>query len=92
MPILVQRLIDQHICVYAQPVFWKADQAVVESRVGKEKAATSYAFGTLKRGTHLSMGTDCPIEDCDVFENAYVGPAYARCADDGRNSIGRNRR
>lgn len=68
---LVQRLIDQHICVYAQPVFWKADQAVVESRVGKEKAATSYAFGTLKRGTHLSMGTDCPIEDCDVFENAY---------------------
>lgn len=66
---LLDRMIAKKVLIYAQPVFWKADGPVVASRVGKEKAATSYAFGTLYRGTHLSMGTDCPIEDCNVFEN-----------------------
>lgn len=67
---LLARLGNQKILIYAQPVFWKADQNVVEARVGKKKAQSSYAFGTLYRKTHLSMGTDCPIEDCNPIENA----------------------
>ena len=37
---------------------------IVEKLCGKELASTPYAFGTLlRKGVHLSYGTDCPLTD-----------------------------
>lgn len=68
---ILRRFRDQHILAFLQPVFWKADQPILISRVGEKKAETSYAFGRLNRDTAVMLGTDCPIEDCDVFQNMF---------------------
>ena len=64
---------EEDILVQAQPVFIGFDMSILEDTCGKEMAATSYNFGTLlKRGAHLSYGTDCPVEDCNPFPNIYM--------------------
>ena len=56
-----------------QPVFLDYDMTVVEDRCGKELASTSYAFKTMEQlGTHVSYGTDSPVEDCNPFWNLYA--------------------
>ena len=61
------------ILVYAQPIFIDYDMTIVEPLCGAALAETSYAFGTLlKRGAHLSYGTDCPVESCNPFRNLYT--------------------
>ncbi len=52
-----------------QPVFWRSDRNIVEQRVGTRMARTSYAFGWMASHARVSLGTDCPIEDCDPLEN-----------------------
>lgn len=69
---LIQRFKDQDILAYIQPIFLHYDRRIVEARVGRELASTSYAFGTMARlGIHASYGTDCPIEDLNPFHNIY---------------------
>lgn len=54
--------------VYAQTIFLDYDINIVEARVGKELAATSYRWKTLmKRGVTVSNGSDCPVELPDVM-------------------------
>lgn len=49
--------------IYAQTVFLDYDSAIVEARVGKELASTSYSWKTLMElGASVSNGTDCPVE------------------------------
>ena len=49
-----------------QPRFVASDWPMVESRVGKERARTSYAWKSmLARGLHLAGGSDCPVEPLD---------------------------
>lgn len=48
---------------YAQPIFLDYDMRIVTQRVGPVRAATSYAFKTLRdMGVAVSFGTDCPVE------------------------------
>ena len=48
---------------YVQSIFLDYDINIVESRVGSDLAATSYAFHSMKElGLHVSNGTDCPVE------------------------------
>lgn len=68
---ILDRFKEQKILAYVQPVFWRSDKAILNDRVLPELAKTSYAFGTLYRDTHISMGTDSPIEDCDAIDNLY---------------------
>lgn len=69
---LIERIKDTGILVAAQPIFIDYDMNIVEELCGKELASTSYAFGTmLRKGIHLSYGTDCPVESCNPFENLY---------------------
>lgn len=59
----LEKMRDMHLHAYAQTAFLDYDAYIVESRVGKELASTSYAFHTLKTlGCHVSNGTDCPVE------------------------------
>lgn len=69
---LLNRIKEMDLLVYAQPIFLDYDLHIVEDRVGKELASTSYNFGKLVRdGVHLSMGTDSPVEKFDPIPNIY---------------------
>ncbi len=70
---LVDRIARNDICVMAQPIFLDYDMMIVEDLVGKKLSSTSYAFGTLMRkGAHVSYGTDSPVEDLNPFPNLYM--------------------
>ena len=65
---LLQRIADDKILVFYQPVFLDYDLHVVVDRVGRELASTSYAFKTARdMGINCSYGTDSPVEDCNPF-------------------------
>ena len=69
---LLERFAKNDILALVQPIFLHYDMRVVEDRVGKELASTSYAFESLRRlGVHTSFGTDAPIEDMNPIDNLY---------------------
>ena len=69
---LLNRIRDMDLLIYAQPIFLNYDLHIVEDRVGKKLASSSYNFGRLVRnGVHLSMGTDSPVEKFNPMENIY---------------------
>ena len=69
---LLQRFAENDILSLVQPIFLHYDMTVVEDRVGKELASTSYAFETMRKlGLHMSFGTDAPIEDMNPIDNLY---------------------
>lgn len=62
-PDQLQKMADMKLHIYAQSIFLDYDIHIVEQRVGKELAHTSYSWKTLKRsGATVSNGTDCPVE------------------------------
>ncbi|WBW50632.1 amidohydrolase family protein [Peptoniphilus equinus] len=70
---LLERIAKLNIGVMAQPIFLDYDMKIVENRCGKDLAATSYAFKSLKElGAHVAYGTDCPVESFDPFMNLYM--------------------
>ncbi len=71
-PDQLRRMKDMEIMAYIQPVFLKADQHIVEDRIGKTLTKTSYDWRTMKdMGIHLSGGSDCPVEPFDILPNMY---------------------
>jgi len=74
--IMDETLLNQYqeldVCAYVQPIFLHYDLHIVEKRVGKELAKTSYAFKSMiDMGIHTSLGTDCPVESLDTMPNIY---------------------
>lgn len=70
---LLKRIAALDVLPMVQPVFLDYDMTVVEDRVGKELASTSYAFKTMEDlGCHVSYGTDSPVEDCNPYWNLYA--------------------
>ncbi len=68
----IRRMRELDIMAYIQPVFLKADQHIVEDRIGHELTATSYDWRTMKdMGIHLAGGSDCPVEPFDILPNMY---------------------
>jgi len=60
---LLKRIAKNDILVMAQPIFLTHDLYMVDDRVGKELASTSYAWNTMEKlGINVSYGTDCPVE------------------------------
>ncbi|MCQ2566676.1 MAG: amidohydrolase [Clostridia bacterium] len=65
---LLQRIKDDNILIFYQPVFLDYDLHAVIPRVGRELSSTSYAFKSARdMGIHCSYGTDSPVEDCNPF-------------------------
>ena len=59
---------DLNLHVYAQSIFLDYDSRIVEDRVGRELAATSYNWKTLmEMGVSVSNGSDCPVEPPNVL-------------------------
>ncbi|SCG82188.1 hypothetical protein DW1_0577 [Proteiniborus sp. DW1] len=75
----LERIARLNIPVMYQPIFLDYDTQIVEDRVGKELANTSYAFNTLKKlGAPISFSTDAPVEDCNPFPNIYCAVTRKR--------------
>lgn len=59
----LRKMAEMKLHIYAQSIFLDYDINIVEKRVGKELASTSYSWKTLKTlGATVSNGTDCPVE------------------------------
>ena len=81
-PDQLKRIRDLHMHVYAQSIFLDYDNHIVESRVGKELASSSYSWKTLlKEGVTVSNGSDCPVEEPDVMRG--IQCAVTRTSMDG---------
>lgn len=69
---LLKKFRDLKVIAHIQPIFLNTDIAIVESRVGKEKARTSYNWRTLAdTGVIYACGSDSPVEHFDVMKNIY---------------------
>lgn len=68
---LCRRMKELDIQAFIQPVFIQSDMEMAEDRLG-ERIKYSYNWRTLADlGIHLSMGTDCPVEDMNPIANIY---------------------
>lgn len=69
-PDQLEKIADLRLHVYAQGIFLDYDSRIVEERVGKELASSSYSWKTLiKKGVSVSNGSDCPVEYPDVLKS-----------------------
>ena len=69
---LMERIRRSDIRIFYQPIFLNYDLHVAGQRVGERLASTSYAFGTaIRNGSHVSFGTDSPVEDIDPFAGVF---------------------
>lgn len=77
-PDQLERIVKNNLHVYAQSIFLDYDIHIVEQRVGKKLAESSYNWNTLMNlGTTVSNGSDCPVELPDVM--AGIQCAVTRC-------------
>lgn len=68
----LEKIRENNILAYVQPIFVAADSKVVEKSVGKERAKYSYNWKTLHDGgVVLTFGTDSPVESPNPYENIY---------------------
>lgn len=64
----LKKIEELKLHIYAQSIFLDYDIHIVEQRVGRELAATSYSWKTLlDHGVSVSNGTDCPVELPDAL-------------------------
>lgn len=76
---LIDRVIDRKYLTYIQPIFLNDDIPILLSRLGEQRASTSYAFGTLARaGVHQSFSSDAPIVSFNPWENLYSAVSRKR--------------
>lgn len=69
---LLERIRKLNLMVYAQPIFLHYDLHIVEDRVGKRLADSSYAFGTMENlCIRVAYSSDAPIENFQVMENLH---------------------
>ena len=67
-PDQLERICQNNLHVYAQTIFLDYDIHIVEQRVGKTLAESSYSWKQLmKNGIKVSNGSDCPVELPDVM-------------------------
>ncbi|MGI5885338.1 MAG: amidohydrolase [Candidatus Spyradocola sp.] len=84
---ILDRFAALGVQAYVQPVFLEYDAHIVEDRVGKDRAAHSYAWKSLlARGVNVSGGSDCPVEGMDSCKNLYC--AMTRMDFDGQPAGG----
>lgn len=79
------KIADLNLHVYAQSIFLDYDINIVEKRVGKQLADTSYRWKTLmNHNVSVSNSSDCPVEMPDVM--AGIQCAVTRKTLDGTKS------
>ena len=77
-PDQLEKIANLNLHVYAQSIFLDYDLHIVEDRVGKELAQSSYSWKTLMdKGVAVSNGSDCPVELPNVMGG--IQCAVTRC-------------
>ena len=77
-PDQLEKIAALKLHVYAQSIFLDYDLHIVEDRVGKKLAQSSYNWKTLMRkGVTVSNGSDCPVELPNVMGG--IQCAVTRC-------------
>lgn len=61
-PDQIRKVLDKKLVCYFQSLFVDYDASILEARVGRELAKTSYPFRTLFEGTIACNGSDAPVE------------------------------
>ena len=78
----LRRMAQDGILAFVQPVFLRADAAVVDACISPALAVQSYNWrGMFDLGIHVSCGTDAPVERCDPIVN--IWHAVTRCDGNG---------
>jgi len=68
-PDLLERIARNRILALVQPIFLADDIGILESRVGRRLASTSYAWGSMNAlGIDASYSTDAPVSSLDPLE------------------------
>lgn len=81
-PDQLETMAEMGLHIYAQTIFLDYDIRIVEQRVGKQMAATSYSWKTAReKGASLSNGSDCPVELPNVLGG--IQCAVTRCTLNG---------
>jgi predicted amidohydrolase YtcJ len=69
---LLKKYTELNVIAHIQPIFIQSDLHMVDSRIGTERAKTSYCWKTLhETGVHVAHGSDCPVEKFDVLPGIY---------------------
>ena len=77
-PDQLDRIAKLKLHVYAQSILLDYDLHIVEDRVGKDLASSSYSWKTLmENGVNVSNGSDCPVELPNVMGG--IQCAVTRC-------------
>lgn len=68
----IRRMRGLGISAIVQPIFLNSDIAIVEERLGKERAKETYLFKTMyKEGIKVGFSTDSPVESVNPQDNIY---------------------
>lgn len=71
--VLLNRYKELEVIAHIQPIFIHYDLHMVEQRIGKERAKTSYNWRTMvEKGVYVACGSDCPVEPLDVMPGIYA--------------------
>ncbi len=84
-PEQIARFKELNVIASMQPSHLLTDMNWADSRLGPERAATSYAWAEfLRHGVTLAFGTDYPVEPVTPFRGIYA--ALTRMSEDGRRT------
>lgn len=84
-PDQLKRIAEMKLHVYAQSIFLDYDTHIVEARVGRELASSSYSWKTLMElGVSVSNGTDCPVERPDALAGIQCAVTRASLKGEGK--------
>lgn len=62
----LERMAALGVVADIQPIFVPTDLHFVDRRVGQDRAASSYAWKTMRKiGVRTAGGSDCPVESCN---------------------------
>lgn len=85
-PQQISRFKELKVIASMQPSQLLTDMRWAQDRLGPQRAATSYAWGTfLNKGVTLAFGTDCPVEPISPFRGLYA--AVTRKSEDGKQEF-----
>lgn len=72
-PALWQAMLQLGAVAEVQPRFLASDYPIIEARVGRARAETSYAWGSMVRlGIPLAFSSDCPVEPVNPMHAIYA--------------------
>lgn len=70
---ILDRCVHLGVACDIQPAFVGTDLHIVEQRVGRERAASTYAWKTMLRlSIPIAGGSDSPVESCNPLQGIYM--------------------